>query len=586
MQDSIRTHKQSALCRAQDNAIRQAAALVRRHERCKCFSLQGRKAERVSGRVVAQGEQHRAVTQGTMPVVKENFGPRLKRRHAFKSIARPDSSLWVGAMETAAGQIFGKSLSYPGLTFLAEKDPYVKCNNILDSIGSTPLIRLNRLAKDSAAEVYVKADYMNPGGSVKDRIGVWMIDEAERKGLLKPGGTIIEGTSGNTGMGLALVAAVRGYKVVFTITDKQSREKIDLLKAFGAEVIVCPTAVEPEDPRSYYSVAKKLAREIPNSFYPNQYANPMNPEAHYQTTGPEIWKDTEGQITHFVCGVGTGGTISGVGRYLKEQNPHVKIIGVDPIGSLYYEFVKTGKVGKALTYVVEGIGEDFFPATMDLKILDDIVQVNDEECFVWARRLAKREGIFTGGSGGGCISGALRVAKNCKKGDVIVAFLPDSGTRYLSKVFNDGWMREHGYADSEMALTAADVVRVKRQNGKQRELVVAQPYQTVFHALHTMEQQDISQLPVLEEGHSIGTVFEDQILNLALQGKDLRKLVIREVMGQPLPQVPSNAPVERVTHILSHDSPAVFVEMGDGKLEILTKFDLMDTIAGLVEQMR
>jgi cystathionine beta-synthase len=223
------------------------------------------------------------------------------------------------------------------------------------------------------------------------------------------------------------VAVVRGYKVVFTINDKQSREKIDLLKAFGAEVIVCPTAVEPEDPRSYYSVAKKLAKEIPNSYYPNQYENPMNPEAHYQTTGPEIWKDTEGKITHFVCGMGTGGTISGVGKYLKEQNPEIKIIGVDPIGSLYYDFVKTGKVGKALTYVVEGIGEDFFPKTMNLKIVDDVLQVNDEECFVWARRLAKQEGIFTGGSGGGCVVGALRVAKEAKRGDLIVAFLPDSG---------------------------------------------------------------------------------------------------------------------------------------------------------------
>jgi cystathionine beta-synthase len=462
----------------------------------------------------------------------------------------------------------------------------MKCNNILEAIGNTPLIRLNRVAKNLPAEVYVKADYLNPGGSVKDRIAIWMIDEAERKGLLKPGGTIIEGTSGNTGMGLALVATVRGYKVVFTINDKQSREKIDLLKAFGAEVIVCPTAVEPEDPRSYYSVAKKLAREIPNSFYPNQYENPMNPEAHYRASGPEIWKDSEGKITHFVCGMGTGGTISGVGKYLKEQNPNIKVIGVDPIGSLYYDYVKTGRVGKAKTYVVEGIGEDFFPATMNLKIIDDIIQVNDEECFVWARRLAKQDGIFTGGSGGGCVSGALQVAKNCKKDDMIVAFLPDSGSRYISKVYNDGWMREHGYVDAQVALTVADVVRVKRQNGKARELIVARPYQTVFHALHTMQQQDISQLPVFEEDAPIGTIYEDQILNLALQGKDLRKLVIREVMGSPLPLVPSNAPVERVTHLLSHEGPAVFVDMGEGKYEILTKFDLMDTIAGLVDKMR
>lgn len=462
----------------------------------------------------------------------------------------------------------------------------MKCKNILEAMFNTPLIRLNRVTKDLAPEVYVKADYLNPGGSVKDRIGMWMIDDAERRGLLKPGGTIIEGTSGNTGMGLALVACVRGYKVVFTITDKQSREKIDLLKAFGAEVIVCPTAVEPEDPRSYYSVAKKLAREIPNAFYPNQYENQMNPEAHYQTTGPEIWKDTEGKITHFVCGMGTGGTISGVGRYLKEQNPNIKMIGVDPYGSLYYEYVKTGKIGKALTYVVEGIGEDIFPSTMHFSVLDDVLQVHDEECFVWARKLAKVEGIFTGGSGGGCVSAAIKIAKECKKGDLIVAFLPDSGSRYLSKIFNDGWMREHGYTEAEVTLTAADVVRVKRQNGKARELVVARPYQTVFHALHTMQQQDISQLPIFEEENLIGTVFEDQILTLALQGKDLRKLVIREVMGAPMPQVPANAPVERITYILSHDSPAVFVEMNGGRLEVLTKFDLMDTVAGLVGPKR
>src|SRR5438309_163402 len=305
---------------------------------------------------------------------------------------------------------------FPGMRMIARRrvihcafDHRMKCKNILEAIGHTPLIRLNRLARDCKAEVYVKADYLNPGGSVKDRIGITMIDEAERKGLLKPGGTIIEGTSGNTGMGLALVCVVRGYKMVFTITDKQSKEKIDLLKALGAEVIVCPTAVEPEDPRSYYSVAKKLAREIPNSYYPNQYENPMNPEAHYRATGPEIWEDSEGKITHFVCGMGTGGTISGVGKFLKEKNPDIKIIGVDPYGSLYYDFVKRGETVKAKTYVVEGIGEDFFPGTMDLKIVDDVIQVNDEECFVIARRLVKLEGLFTGGSGGGCISAALQI---------------------------------------------------------------------------------------------------------------------------------------------------------------------------------
>jgi len=413
-----------------------------------------------------------------------------------------------------------------------------------------------------------------------------MIDDAEKRGLLKPGGTIIEGTSGNTGMGLALVAAVRGYKCVFTTTDKQSKEKVDLLKGLGAEVIVCPTAVEPEDPRSYYSVAKKLAREIPNSYYPNQYDNPMNPEAHYKTTGPEIWEDSEGKITHFVCGMGTGGTISGAGKFLKEKNPNIKIVGVDPYGSLYYDFVKTGTTIKAKTYVVEGIGEDFFPTTMNLTILDDVIQVNDEECFVVARRLAKMEGIFTGGSGGGCLSGALRLAKDLTPNDFVVALLPDTGMRYLSKVYNDEWMRERGYVDAAVHITAAEVVNAKHKAGKVRELVVARPYQTVFHALKTMQEQDISQIPVFEENTPIGTIYEDQILNLALQGKDLRKLVVREVMSSPLPQVPKTAPVERVTHILSHENPAVFVDMGNSHYEILTKYDLMSTVASLMETKR
>ncbi len=462
----------------------------------------------------------------------------------------------------------------------------MKCNNILEAIGHTPLVRLNRVTRDCQASVYVKVDYMNPGGSMKDRIGIWMIDDAERKGLLKPGDTIIEGTSGNTGIGLALVAAVRGYKIVFTTTDKQSKEKVDQLKALGAEVIVCPTAVEPDDPRSYYSVAKKLAGEIPNSFYPNQYENPMNPDAHYHTTGPEIWEDTEGQITHFVCGIGTGGTISGAGRFLKEKNPSIKAIGVDPVGSLYYEYFKTGKIGKAKTYVVEGIGEDIFPSTMDFKVLDDVLQVNDQECFVWARKLAKQEGIFTGGSGGGCVAGAIRVARELPRSDLVVAFLPDTGTRYLSKIYSDEWIRERGYVEAEFSLTAEDVVLAKNRSGKEREMLVARPYQTVFHALHTMQSEDISQLPVFEESNPIGAIYEDQILNLALQGKDLRKLVIREVMSKPLPQVPRDAPIERVTYLLSHDSPAVFVEMGAGRFDILTKYDLMGMIASLVEQQQ
>src|SRR5260370_1021726 len=353
----------------------------------------------------------------------------------------------------------------------------MRCNNIMEAVGHTPLVRLNRINHGLKPQIYVKAEFTNPGGSVKDRIGVSMIDDAEKKGLLKPGGTIIEGTSGNTGMGLALVAAVRGYKSVFTTTDKQSKEKVDLLKALGAEVIVCPTAVE-------------------------------------------------------------------------------------------------------------GIGEDFFPTTMHLKILDDILQVNDEECFVVARRLAKMEGLFTGGSGGGCISATLRLAKNLGPNDFVVALLPDTGTRYLSKVYNDLWMHERGYVDAATAITAAEVVNAKHASGKVRELIIARPYQTVFHALKTMQEQDISQIPVFEENLVIGTIYEDQILNLALQGKDLRTLVDRDVMSKPLPQVAKTAPVTLITHILSHENPAVFVDMGNAHFEILTKYDLMSTVASLMEQKR
>ena len=387
-------------------------------------------------------------------------------------------------------------------------------------------------------------------------------------------------------MGLALVAAVRGYKCVFTTTDKQSKEKVDLLKALGAEVIVCPTAVEPEDPRSYYSVAKKLAREIPNSYYPNQYDNPSNPEAHYLTTGPEIWEDTEGKITHFVCGMGTGGTISGVGKFLKEKNPKVKVIGVDPIGSLYYDYFKNKRLIKATTYVVQGIGEDILPGNMDFSILDDVLQVTDEECFVTARRLARMEGVFTGGSCGGCVSGAMRVARTLKAGDFVVAFLPDTGMRYLSNVFSDAWMAEHGYSEKAVALTAADVVKAKKARGPARELVTVKPFQTVFHALKTMQAEDISQIPVCEDVQPIGTVAEDQILSLALHGKDLRKLVVREVMGPPLARVPADAPIERLTRVLSQQGSAVFVEQPDGHLDIITKYDLIGSVMSHADQAR
>lgn len=459
----------------------------------------------------------------------------------------------------------------------------MRCESILEAIGHTPLVRLRRLAEGLACQVYVKADYMNPGGSVKDRIAVTMIEDAERRGLLKPGGTIIEGTSGNTGMGLALVAAVKGYKVIFTITDKQSKEKIDLLKALGAEVIVCPTAVEPDDPRSYYSVAKKLASEIPNACYPNQYENPMNPEAHYRTTGPEIWEDTEGKITHFVIGLGTGGTVTGVARYLKEKNPKVQVIGVDPIGSLFYEYFKQGRVGKATTYKVEGIGEDIFPGTMDFRVLDDIVQVTDQECFVWARKLARAEGIFTGGSGGGAVSAGVRVGRTLGPADLVVVFLADTGMRYLSKIYNDEWMRDNSYLERAVELTVEDIIRAKAAAGGSKDILYVLPYQTVYHALRTMQGADVSQLPVFENDLPVGAIYEDSILKLALEGKDLRKVVVREVMGEAFPVVNADAGFDRITHLLSNKSPAVFVKRGD-RYEIVTKYDLVAVVAKMAEK--
>lgn len=326
-------------------------------------------------------------------------------------------------------------------------------NSILETIGNTPLVRLNKLTEGLEGKVLAKVEYFNPGQSVKDRIGIKMIEDAEAKGLIEPGGTIIEGTSGNTGLGLALTAAVKGYKCIFTTTDKQSKEKIDLLRAMGAEVKVCPTDVEPDDPESYYSVAKRLSEEIPNSYYPNQYDNTSNTAAHYETTGPEIWKQTEGKITHFVAGMGTGGTISGTGRYLKEQNPDIKVIGIDSEGSVYKKYFETGEFDKSEIhpYLTEGIGEDIIPGNMDFDILDDVVQVNDKNALFTTRHLATEEALFVGGSCGAAVYGAVEYARNNSFGreDLMVVILPDSGARYVGKIYNDEWMKKQGFLDSE-----------------------------------------------------------------------------------------------------------------------------------------
>jgi cystathionine beta-synthase len=457
-------------------------------------------------------------------------------------------------------------------------------NNILEAIGRTPLIRLNRLVRSFKAETYAKCDYLNPGGSVKDRIGISMVEDAERRGVLKPGGTIIEGTSGNTGMGLALAAIVKGYKAIFTIADKQSKEKIDLLKAVGAEVIVCPTAVEPDDPRSYLSVARKLAREIPNSFYANQYDNPTNPAIHFETTGPEIWEDSKGRITHFIAGMGTGGTITGIGRYLKKQNPEVKVIGVDPVGSILYDFFHYGTKSKAETYKVEGIGEDMLPGALDFSVIDDILQVNDKDSFLWARKLARLEAIFAGGSAGTAVAGAMKILPSLTEKDFVVIFIPDTGMRYLSKVYNDEWMRDNRYFESGLPLTAADIVQAKAAMGQPRELVKLAPSDSLEEALDRMQSHDFSQLPVFEEDTPVGALYEDDILDLTLQGKDFKKLVVREAMREAFPVLPPSAVIDQVTSCITRDCPAVFIDLGEHRYEILTKYDLLHAIARLVKQ--
>ena len=455
--------------------------------------------------------------------------------------------------------------------------------DILGTIGNTPLVRINRLAADLPCTVLAKLEFFNPGGSVKDRIGVAMIDAAVEAGDLKPGGTIIEGTSGNTGVGLCLAAIARGYQCVFTTTDKQSPEKIAILRALGAEVIVCPTAVTPDDPRSYYSVARRLAKEIPNSAYLNQYDNPANTAAHVRTTGPELWSETDGKITHLIVGAGTGGTISGTTTYLKEQNPAIKTIGVDPHGSVYWKYFHTREFdeNEIFPYVTEGVGEDILAGNMDFDLVDDYVRVTDKESMQMTRRLAQEEGMFLGGSCGMAMAGALQWMKAHKEeltaDDVVVIIMPDGGYRSLGKVYNDIWMEEHGFLDEADALSAEGLVD-RRSAAGAPSLVAVAADTTLGDAIDLMGKHGISQVPVTENGKVVGGLIEQNILRALIGDPDARAHLVSDIMGDPFPIVDASSSVHELAIQLGPDNPAVLVNRSSGELGILTRSDLIGTL--------
>lgn len=455
-------------------------------------------------------------------------------------------------------------------------------DNILGTIGKTPLVKLNFLPGELACTVYAKIEFFNPGGSVKDRIGPAIIEDAERSGQLKPGGTIVESTSGNTGVGLAIAAAIKGYQTVFVMPDKMSDEKIQLLRAYGAQVVVTPTAVEPEDPRSYYSVAKRLVEEIPNAILANQYHNPVNPQAHMESTGPELLAQIGDRMTHFVAGMGTGGTITGVGRYLKEHSPHVEIIGVDPIGSILYELHRSGNVVAAEGYKIEGIGEDFLPSTLDLSLIDHVVQVTDRESFLMTRRLVKEEGIFAGGSCGAALAGALKFAREQKLGarDTLVVILPDSGSRYLSKIFNDNWMIENGYLERPRAsIRAADIQAAKQTH---TEIVTAHPDDVMEDVVALLKTHQISQVPVVDTAGKLqGVVTEVDLLNHMLltdHDHEPGESIASIIDSEPLVIKP-NTTLESLMQSFKKAGLAVIVDETERVTGILTKIDLLDYLA-------
>jgi cystathionine beta-synthase len=449
-------------------------------------------------------------------------------------------------------------------------------DNILQTIGNTPLVRLNHVTRGIGATVIAKLEYFNPGGSVKDRIGIEMVEDFERQGKLAPGGMVVECTSGNTGVGLALACTVRGYRATFAMPDKMSQEKIRLLKAYGARVIVTPTAVPPESPESYYSVARRIVEETPNAVHTNQYENQVNPLSHYKTTGPEIWRQTRGRIDMFVCGMGTCGTISGTGRYLKEQNPAVRVVGVDPEGSMLREYVEKGTLGPSHVYKTEGIGEDFIPTTLHKQYLDQVVTTNDRQAYNMARRLAREEGILVGSSGGAAAYGALEVARTAPDDAVIVVLLPDTGERYLSKVHSDEWMKENRLLDG-FDPTMGEIV--ERRGGGLPRLVAVQSRSPVREAVGLIRQYGVSQLPVLDGGRNVGVVNEARILRQALEDGGILDRTVTEVMDPPLPEIAATETAERARSFLAQrDGGAVLVRDGERLTGIVTRFDLVDYI--------
>lgn len=443
-------------------------------------------------------------------------------------------------------------------------------NNILETIGNTPLIKLQRITKDFPCDVLAKVDYFNPGNSIKDRMALKMVEVAEQEGRLKPGGTIIEGTSGNTGMGLALAAVVKGYKCIFVTTDKQSKEKVDILKAVGAEVIVCPTNVLPEDPRSYYSVAARLAKEIPNSCHMNQYDNLANRQAHYESTGPEIWNQTDGKITHLICTAGTGGTITGTAQYLKEKNPSIKIWAIDVYGSLLTKYFRTGEIdmNEVKPYISEGFGEDFVPKNYDMSVIDHFEQVTDKDGAIMARRLAKEEGLFCGYSAGSCLQGLFQLKNLLKKGDVAVCILHDHGSRYVGKIYNDQWMMERGFLDVK---TIREIINAR---GAKR-LITIEPDQTVTEAVELMKKFDIEQIPVMENNKPIGGISQHGLFKKVFADSSLKTARIREVMEPVFPLVPFDSPAEKLAQYISKENGAVLTKDEAGTYHIVTKYDVI-----------